>query len=444
MSNSRTQLKARFSTGQRIGESDFHALIESLAHLNEDIVSGEIATGESVETLGTKIDDLKAFAEAHKADYDSYKGNQPTLEQVEARDNQVLDTVSTDITALGNLVNSTKAGLEIDDSNLRSSIDTNSNDITDLKGDISQIIADINALASTASVESVRDSLLALLAGKADTSHTHSEYVQTSEISNYATKSDLDELPQQGHIHDASDIQGLSEIYATPNDVQELINLNKHQIDFSILYDEFYTKADVDEKIRISFGLLEDKIVAIVNAKIDQLQESINNLTPPNPYTLYDVDPVEAEALSGVEASDVYITATSPIDGLVLTGDFTGAVIQEVSISSSANYNYEIFKGTTNPDQLLAFNQVEDQWEWIEADHTGQKLIAVYETTDYSVVPEFWTLNPIGDYEGDPVESFEVDVVQTSDSDLVNIFNEARFISTGYVSQGLNYVRRVP
>ena len=70
MADSRTQLKTRFSTGQRVGEADFHSLIESLAHLNEDIASGALATGESVETLGSKMDDLKAFAEAHKSDYD--------------------------------------------------------------------------------------------------------------------------------------------------------------------------------------------------------------------------------------------------------------------------------------------------------------------------------------------------------------------------------------
>ena len=299
-------------------------------------------------------------------------------------------------------------------------------------------------MASVASVESVRDTLIALLADKANVNHEHTEYVTNTEILNYATKVDLNELPQQGHIHDASDIRGLSEIYATPDDVQELINLNKHQIDFSILYDQFYTKADVDEKIRISFGLLEDKIVEIVNAKINQLQESINNLTPPNPYTLFNVDPVEAEKLSGVEASRVSISATSPISGLSLSGIFEGGIIAEVSISNPSNYNDELFIGTTNTDQVIAFNEVERQWEWIQTGTEGQKLIAVYETTDFSVVPQYWTLNPNGDFAGSPVDNFNIEVGQSSSSDLVNIISFARYFNTGYANQGLNYARRVP
>ena len=444
MADSRTQLKTRFSTGQRVGEADFHSLIESLAHLNEDIASGALATGESVETLGSKMDDLKAFAEAHKSDYDSYKGNQPTLEQVEARDSQILETIAEDTKSLVNLINSTKTELKADDSNLRASIEINATSITGLQSNLNQIVTDINSLAAVASVESVRDTLIALLADKANVNHEHTEYVTNTEILNYATKVDLNELPQQGHIHDASDIRGLSEIYATPDDVQELINLNKHQIDFSILYDQFYTKADVDEKIRISFGLLEDKIVEIVNAKINQLQESINNLTPPNPYTLFNVDPVEAEKLSGVEASRVSISATSPISGLSLSGIFEGGIIAEVSISNPSNYNDELFIGTTNTDQVIAFNEVERQWEWIQTGTEGQKLIAVYETTDFSVVPQYWTLNPNGDFAGSPVDNFNIEVGESSSSDLVNIISFARYFNTGYANQGLNYARRVP
>lgn len=442
MAETRLQLKARFSSGQRIGEADFHTLIESLAHLNEDIVSGELATGESVTSLSSKVDELKAFAEAHKSDFDDYKGNQPTLEQVEARDNQVLDTISTDITALGNLINATKSELQANDNSLATDIQTQGNEISSLQDNIDQLENDLSTLASDTALESLRQTILGLLDGKANTSHIHTDYALTTDLQNYATQADINSLPQQGHTHTLADIDGIEDEYLNEEQVQELIELNRHKIDFSILYDEFYTKADVDEKIRISFGLFEDKIIAVINAKIDQLQESINNLTPPNPYTLYNIDPVEAESISGVEASTVSIGAVSPITGLVLAGTFNGAVLPEVSISSPGNYNSEIFIGITNEDQVIAYNELLGQWEWIELTSSGQKMIATKQTTDYSYVPDYWHLDPDGDYGTTGTEQYSITVEQTSDSDLVDILETARFISVGYVGQGLNYVKK--
>jgi hypothetical protein len=221
-----------------------------------------------------------------------------------------------------------------------------------------------------------------------------------------------------------------------------LINSNKIKLDERALLDDFYDKPDVDELLRVGIGLAQNQILAIVQSKLDQFQESINNLTPPNPYTLFNIDPVEAESLSGVEASTASINVISPIPGLNLTGEFSGGVIAEVSISSPSNYNSEVFIGTTNTDQVMAFNEVEDQWEWIQVVGGVQKLIAAYETTDYSTVPDNWVLNPVGDFAGAP-ESLEIQVTQSSSSDLVQILNQARFINVGYVGQGLEYVKAV-
>ena len=441
--DSRTQLKARFSKGQRVGEADFHSLIESLAHKSEDVTSGDLASGSSVTNLSTKIDDLKAFAEAHKDDYDAYKGQHPTLEQVEARDDQLSQTFATDIQAIGNLIND----LSAKDTQIESDIDKVETDLASQISSNSQdhdiINASIATKATVSALEAAVAALEALIEAKADSTHTHTEYVTKSESNDFATQTDLANKANLSHQHQASDIAGLDAIFTTPNDVLSLINDNKIKLDERALLDDFYDKPDVDELLRIGIALAKDQILEVVDAKIDQLQESINNLTPPNPYTLYDVDPVEAEALSGVEASTVSIFATSPISGLTLTGIFEGGVLPEVSIANSSNYNKELFIGTTSEDQVIAFNEVENQWEWIQTGDT-QKLIAVYETTDYSVVPEYWLLNPEGDFTGDPQDNFNIQVTQTSDSDLVQIFSEARFFSTGYVSQGLNYVRRVP
>jgi hypothetical protein len=442
--DSRTQLKTRFSKGQRVGEADFHSLIESLAHINEDVASGELATGSSVTNLSSQIDDLKAFAESHKSDYDAYKSQHPTLGEVKDLDTQLSQAFASDIQSVSDQIETLKnkdTAIESDVSDVVSDL---ASQITANSQEHDIINASIADRATVSALQSAVTALEALIAAKADASHVHSDYITRAESSNFATQGDLANKADASHQHQASEISGLDEIFTTPNEVIGLINDNKIKLDERALLDDFYDKPDVDELLRIGIALAKDQILEVVDAKIDQLQESINNLTPPNPYTLYDVDPVEAEALSGVEASTVSIFATSPIAGLTLTGIFEGGVLPEVSIANSTNYNKELFIGTTSEDQVIAFNEVENQWEWIQTGSGGQKLIAVYETTDYSIVPEYWLLNPDGDFTGSPQSNFNIQVSQTSDSDLVQIFNQARFFSTGYVSQGMGYVRRVP
>lgn len=442
--DSRTQLKARFSSGQRVGEADFHSLIESLAHLSEDVSSGELATGSSVTNLSTKLDELKEFAENHKTDYDAYKGQHPSLEQVEARDEQLSQTFASDIGAIGILI----GNLTSKDSQLESDITQVSSDLSGQITSNSQAHDVINqSIAQRATVSALQaavTSLQALIDAKADTNHAHSEYILKSESGQFATQAELSSKADTSHQHSASEITGLDDLFTTPNEVLSLINDNKIKLDERALLDDFYDKPDVDELLRIGIALAKSQILDVVDAKINQLQESINNLTPPNPYTLFNVDPVEAEKLSGVEASRVSISATSPITGLSLSGIFEGGLMAEVSISNPSNYNDELFIGTTNTDQVIAFNEVERQWEWIQVGSGSQKLIAVYETTDFSVVPQYWTLNPNGDFAGSPQANFKIEVGQSSSSDLVNIISFARYFNTGYTNQGLNYARRVP
>lgn len=440
--DSRNQLKTRFSSGQRVGEADFHSLIESLAHLSEDVSSGELATGTSVTNLSSKIDELKLFAESHKSDYDTYKGTHPSLEQVESRDEQLSQTFATDIQAIGNLIN----GLSATDTEIENTVTQVRSDLTSQISSNTQDHDIINSAiaqkATSSALQAAVTALELLIEAKADTTHSHPEYILKTESSTLATQADLSSKADVSHQHQASDISGLDAIFTTPNDVLGLINSNKIKLDERALLDDFYDKPDVDELLRVGIGLAQNQILAIVQSKLDQFQESINNLTPPNPYTLFDIDPVEAESLSGVEASTASINVISPIPGLNLTGEFSGGVIAEVSISSPSNYNSEVFIGTTNTDQVMAFNEVEDQWEWIQVVGGVQKLIAAYETTDYSAVPDNWVLNPVGDFAGAP-ESLEIQVTQSSSSDLVQILNQARFINVGYVGQGLEYVKAV-
>jgi hypothetical protein len=440
--DSRNQLKTRFSKGQRVGEADFHSLIESLAHINEDVANGKLASGSSVTNLSSQIDDLQAFAEAHKDDYEAYKGQHPTLEQVEARDDQLSQTFATDIQAIGNLINS----LSAKDTQIESDIDKVEADLASQISSNSQdhdiINASIATKATVSALEAAVEALEALIEAKADSVHTHSDYITRAESNDFATQTDLANKAELSHQHQASDISGLDEIYTTEAEVLSLIDANKIKIDESTLLDNFYDKPDVDELLRIQIGLAKEQILEIVDNKISQIQDSVNNLTPPNPYTLYNIDPVEAESISGVEYTTVSISAVSPIADLTISGVFEGGVLPEVSIANIGNYNTEMFKGVTNEDQVIAYNEVLGQWEWIEMTDPGQKLIASEITTDYSYVPDQWHLDPDGDYGTTGTAEFEIDVDQSSDSDLVKILETARFFSTGYVNQGLHYVKK--
>lgn len=439
--DSRNQLKTRFSKGQRVGEADFHSLIESLAHINEDVASGELASGSSVTNLSSQIDDLRAFAESHKNDYDAYKGQHPTLNEVKDLDTALSQAFASDIQSVSDQIESLKnkdTDIESDVSDVVSDL---ASQITSNSQEHDIINASIADRATVSALQSAVTALEALIAAKADSTHTHSDYITRAESSDFATQTDLANKAELSHQHQASDISGLDELYTTEAEVLSLIDANKIKIDESTILDDFYDKPDVEELLRIQIGLAKAQILEIVDNKISQIQDSVNNLTPPNPYTLYNIDPVEAESISGVEYTTVSISAVSPIADLTISGVFEGGVLPEVSIANIGNYNTEMFKGVTNEDQVIAYNEVLGQWEWIEVT-TPQKLIASEVTTDYSYVPDQWHLDPDGDYGTAGTPEFEIDVDQSSDSDLVKILETARFFSTGYVGQGLNYVKK--
>ena len=80
---SKLQLKNSFSASQTPAESDYHALIDSLAHLTEDAVtdldtqpeSGKVLSAMGGYGLSQKIADLTTLANDNKTAFEAYDGD---------------------------------------------------------------------------------------------------------------------------------------------------------------------------------------------------------------------------------------------------------------------------------------------------------------------------------------------------------------------------------
>lgn len=275
MTDTRTQLKARFAAGQRIGESDFSALVDSLAHLSEDLSSGSLASGDSVSQLSTALDDLKAFAESHKSEFDGYIGTHPTLEQVTDADTAVRDELNASIT-------SSVQSLQDADQEILGFVNENS-EISYLLLDVFTdsfyaLDNDITGLYATHATKALVDlkvqELQSEIESRAYTEHTHDEYATKVSIGNFITAEDIPNFAAEIHQHTAAEITDLDGMFATDERVLELIEENRTTIDVNaIIADGYYTKGEVDQKFYVQ--TLDTTQITGFNNEVSSIATSI-------------------------------------------------------------------------------------------------------------------------------------------------------------------------
>ena len=172
----RTELKARFSAGQRIGVR-LSVLINSLAHLTDDVASGALATGQQVSDIQAAMDALTALANQTKTDLDSYTGTHPTLAEVQQADSALSDQLSANLTAQSQLSASVDAALQASIDNLSSRFDDIDSELTAKWNDTDATIQALpNTYATIDDLSTKEAHLEALANSKAPEVHEHDQY----------------------------------------------------------------------------------------------------------------------------------------------------------------------------------------------------------------------------------------------------------------------------
>ena len=250
----RTTLKAQFSAGQSVVESDFTTLIDSLAHLTDDVASGALASGSDITALNASVASLQALANTTKTELDDYVGEHPTLAEVQTADANLSNTLNASITTLASSSQASDAALQSSISNLESNFNTLEGDLNTKWNVADQAISAVPSTYATLVDLNTRESNLEVLANsKADVSHTHNEYATKVSIANFITASDIPAYAPASHQHTASDISGLGSLFISQVEAQALIDANKVEFDLeTALYDNFYDKEEVDQKFIVA------------------------------------------------------------------------------------------------------------------------------------------------------------------------------------------------
>jgi len=279
----RTTLKAQFSAGQSVVESDFTTLIDSLAHLTDDVASGALASGSDITALNASIASLQALANTTKDELDNYVGEHPTLAEVQAADSSLSNSINSSIQTLAILSDSQHRELESSLGTLLSNFTNLSYDLNEKWSIADQAISAVPSTYATIADLNTREANLEILANsKADSSHTHSEYATKSSIADFITASDIPVYAPASHQHTASDISGLGSLFISQVEAQALIDASKVEFDFeTALYDNFYDKEEVDQKFIVArwrtdqVSLFSESIVSIAQPFVDLARQKL-------------------------------------------------------------------------------------------------------------------------------------------------------------------------
>ena len=540
---SKLQLRNSFSASQTPAESDYHALIDSLAHLTEDAVTDldvQPAAGKVLSAMGgyglsQKIADLTTLANNNKTAFEAYDGDHYDKATVNANINAAILAANTYTTGQVNIAldRITQAETDLTIANIAIPAARDAA-IAYCNNSFASRDASIAEKLSIDLFNSHKTALQNSINGKASSSHTHSEYLESSDLANYATLNDLAIRSIVGHTHPASEITGLENIYTTPVAVQALIDANKVDLDETAILDDFYDKAEVDAKAEITLGSakayadtvksellgdapielldtlaelgkaltneenppavdfltitnshsaelstigssisaiqasvtalegqvgtgviasiqseltqLENKVNVTIDEKIAGLQEQINASMAlitilAGTSSSGSIDYTALEAVTGIESATLSITGISQsLSGLTtepLNGGFTADSRNDTVLAGDGDYLPVVFKGTDNPNQLIAYNETLAQWEWMWVDPSTSALalIASQLDTDDAHVPDFWSTVA---WSGLP-STLSGTFTQDSTSAVVDYLEALRFFTSGYVQQGLNY-----
>ena len=251
---SRTQLKASFSAGQRIGESSFATLIDSLAHLTDDVNSGALASGESVSAIQTTMAALQSLADQTKEELDDYMGTHPSRSEMQTADAELSNTLNASITQMASERVAKDAELTTQMTTLQANFDAHE-EMLDAKWDDTNYKVDQlpNTFATIDDLNTRETQLEELANSKAPEVHFHDEYATKVSIANFITLDDVPKYAAEVHGHQASEISGLDELFMTPAETQAMIDQNKVTLNLeAALFDNFYEKDEVDQKFHVA------------------------------------------------------------------------------------------------------------------------------------------------------------------------------------------------
>jgi chromosome segregation ATPase len=287
---SRTQLKSSFSAGQRIGESSFATLIDSLAHLTDDVNSGALASGESVSAIQTTMAALQSLADQTKQELDDYMGTHPSTAEMQDADAVLSNTLNASITQMSSERVAKDAELTTQMSTLQANFDAHEV-MLDAKWDDTNYKVDQlpSTFATIADLNTRETQLEELANSKAPEVHFHDEYATKVSIANFITLDDVPKYAAEVHGHQASEITGLDELFMTPAETQALIDENKVTLNLeAVLFDNFYDKDEVDQKFHVArwrtdqISLFNPTVVSITQPLIDiasnEVKVSISNV----------------------------------------------------------------------------------------------------------------------------------------------------------------------
>ena len=110
------------------------------------------------------------------------------------------------------------------DAELESSINNVSNTLGDVSEDLEERLNSVESdvyripgiYATQDNLNNTETELNQLIEGKADASHTHSEYLTSTDISEFITLSEVPVYAPISHGHSASEISGLDDLFMTP------------------------------------------------------------------------------------------------------------------------------------------------------------------------------------------------------------------------------------
>ncbi len=288
---SRTELKATFSGGNQVSESDFALLIDSLAHLSDDKANGDIIGQSDLTSIQTTMSQLQALAQLAKDTADGVPNDHPTFNQMQTADNQIKAETLASVKIDTDAVKAVNDAQQIQITNLESNLNTTT---TNLTQDINSLLANQVSVGSKADltyVNTLKASTDSDIAGKAPLVHEHAQYATKVSIANsgYITLADVPPAAQPLHQHNASDINGLDALFTSPAEVDQKIEAAKNTLDnVSQLYDIFYDKEEVDQKFYVArwrtdqISLFNPSVVSIAQPLVDiaktTLEVSIGNV----------------------------------------------------------------------------------------------------------------------------------------------------------------------
>jgi chromosome segregation ATPase len=274
---SRTQLKSSFSAGQRIGESSFATLIDSLAHLTDDVNSGALASGESVSAIQTTMAALQSLADQTKQELDDYMGTHPSRVEMQDADATLSNTLNASITQMASERVTKDAELTTQVSTLQANFVAHEVMLDSKWDDTNYKVDQLPSTFATIADLNTRENQLEELANsKAPEVHYHDDYATKVSIANFITLEDVPKYASEIHGHQASEISGLDELFMTPVETQSMIDSNKVTLNLeAALFDNFYDKDEVDQKFYISrwrtdqVSLFNPTVVSIAQPLID-------------------------------------------------------------------------------------------------------------------------------------------------------------------------------